>query len=400
MKRHEIRSSPALSRRDFLLQGGVFLGAAALAAQCRGVDTRRLPGAAGEDPLANARAAGLGDRPILMALNAGITAPNPHNTQAWKFQILSPTEALLYVDETRLLPATDPIARQIHLGQGCLLETTEHAASLIGYRTRIALFPEGYRPATDIGKKPVARIRLEEGAQASELAPFIHLRHTVRSSYGGPMITAAEFAELRRLTRPQTSQIRELASEAELRAHLERHMAGFELEVGLRRTAEESRQWMRIGTKEIFRLRDGISLRDNGVSGFQLWLIENFILDKDPESYYDPAGQKMFLDRYRQNLFTVRGHALFISAANDVRSWVEVGREYARYQLAATKLGLAMRPMSQLMQEFPEMQPLREEYNRFNRVASPAKIQINALLGRAESSHYSPRRPLAAMIRD
>ena len=39
------------------------------------------------------------ETPILQAIAYGIHAPNPHNTQAWKFQLTSDTQTLLYIDE-------------------------------------------------------------------------------------------------------------------------------------------------------------------------------------------------------------------------------------------------------------------------------------------------------------
>ncbi len=71
----------------------------------------------GQDPIVSARAAGI-DQPILLAIVAGTSAPNPHNTQAWRFRIHGDLEMSLYVDPERLLPATDPSSRQIHIGQG------------------------------------------------------------------------------------------------------------------------------------------------------------------------------------------------------------------------------------------------------------------------------------------
>lgn len=387
-----------LSRRAFLSRSGALLSAAALAQYC--ASAARQAGARGDDPLENARAAGLGDRPILVALNAGVTAPNPHNTQAWKFRILSSEEALLYVDETRLLPVTDPPARQIHMGQGCLLELTAVAASALERTAEIELFPEGYAPERDIGKKPVARIRLRPGGALDPLAAAIGRRHTVRSAYTGPALTPAEFQSLARATAPRAAQLAFTAAGAELDAHLDRHFAGFTLETMTRRTGEESRQWFRIGEREIFSKRDGISLRDNGVAGFQRWFIETFILSHEPESFFDPDGMAQFLETYKRNLYTARGQIQLITKGNAVRDWILSGRDYARLHLAATAAGLVMRPMSQLLQEFPEMTALREDYERFSGVRPPAKIQIVALLGRGDHDYYSPRRPLSAMVRE
>ena len=49
--------------------------------------------------------------------------PNPHNKQPWIIHLTGPASFNLYVDPDRLLPETDPIHRQIHIGQGTFLET-------------------------------------------------------------------------------------------------------------------------------------------------------------------------------------------------------------------------------------------------------------------------------------
>jgi hypothetical protein len=81
--------------------------------------------------------------PILKAISYGMNAPNPHNTQAWKFKLLNTNEALFYVDETRLLKETDPPARQIHIGCGSFLALLKIGAGNLGYSAQIDYLPEG-----------------------------------------------------------------------------------------------------------------------------------------------------------------------------------------------------------------------------------------------------------------
>ncbi len=387
------------------MRTGAVFSAAALANYCGTGVERRQPGAAGHDPLENALARGLRNRPILVALNAGITAPNPHNTQAWKFRLVGDAGdvALLYVDESRLLPVTDPTHRQIHIGQGCLLETTALAASRLGYACRIDLFPEGrYRVPQSIGRQPVARIQLirAPSLRPDPLSEAIAARHTVRAADVGPRRARDERESVITLARPAGSRVEPVLGMGALRAHLDRHFAGFEREVITQRTAEESRQWFRIGEREIFSKRDGISLRDNGIDGFERWLLESLFLSTEPEVYFDKANTSRFLARYRENLNTARAGVIVITPANRPVDWVQSGRDYVRLQLAATRMGFVSRPMSQLLQEFPEMSDLADEFSQFIGVAAPAKIQMCMFLGRGDTEYYSPRRSLDDMIAD
>ena len=81
--------------------------------------------------------------PIDKAIAFGCNAPNPHNTQAWKLRNASDLQTVLYVDEARVLPATDPLTRQIHVGCGCFIETLSVGATSMGFETTVESFPEG-----------------------------------------------------------------------------------------------------------------------------------------------------------------------------------------------------------------------------------------------------------------
>ena len=93
-----LESSMALAWRNMITRRRMIANTGALLTVPTFLDAcklhPRLSGPAGMDPEANARALGMMD-PILVAMNAGITAPTPHNTQAWKFRLLSPLSMLL-----------------------------------------------------------------------------------------------------------------------------------------------------------------------------------------------------------------------------------------------------------------------------------------------------------------
>ena len=69
--------------------------------------------------------------------------------------------------------------------------------------------------------------------------------------------------------------------------------------------------------------------------------------------------------------------AWIVTAANDRAAQLAAGAAYLRANLAATARGLAMQPLSQALQEFPEMLPVRAEHKRMlgvaeNRILGPA----------------------------
>ena len=93
-------------------------------------------------------------------LGYAIPAPHSHNMQFWLVDVRSPNELVLHCDLTRLLPETDPFARQIMMSHGTFLELLDIAARERGLRAEVSLFPEGpFGPSTR-DQRPVARIRL------------------------------------------------------------------------------------------------------------------------------------------------------------------------------------------------------------------------------------------------
>src|SRR5690606_29952211 len=159
----------------------------------------------------------------LQGIAYGIQAPNPHNTQAWKFELTSDTGALLYIDERRLLPVTDPPARQIHIGAGCCIETLAVGMSGHGYQTNVEYLPEGAHGLEAIGHKPVARITLRKVAttRRDKLADSIPRRQTNRKPYTGPFLTDHEADQLRSQAASQKVELLSLNQPVEMRQLLD-----------------------------------------------------------------------------------------------------------------------------------------------------------------------------------
>ncbi|MCE9597561.1 MAG: hypothetical protein K8S54_06295 [Spirochaetia bacterium] len=380
-------------RKNFLLKSGSLLTVPLL----KYCTDARLAGRSGNDPLQNAELAGYTE-PALKAINFGITAPNAHNTQAWKFKLLNPEEFLLYVDESRLLPVTDIPARQIHISQGTFLEVMRIGAEGIGYKSEIRLFPEGQYSSAEIGKKPVAHVKLKkQDAITGPLFQAIKSRATNRTKYHGDLITVPDTESILKLAAPAYSSIRFILAE-KMRPYFELLCDSMNLESRNFKLADESRLWFRFSDSEIQDKRDGIGLPGKGITGFTRWMAETFFVSADPKKFHDPDGTNLFLSRYKENVETSRGIVYWQTSANTMKDWVQTGFDYARFQLAITSLGYVMHPMSQLLQEYPEMNDLQKKFNQLTGVNAPAKIQMIVRLGRSDYQYLSPRRSAKSML--
>jgi hypothetical protein len=134
-----------------------------------------------------------------IVLSYAILAANPHNKQSWIVDLTGPASLDLYVDQQRLLPETDPPARQIHIGQGTFLENLELAARQHGYRANIDYFPKGEYGNAVVEGKPVASVTLNKDASNTKdpLFEMILKRQSNKRAYSETPLTADQFAGFR-----------------------------------------------------------------------------------------------------------------------------------------------------------------------------------------------------------
>jgi hypothetical protein len=360
----------------------------------------RLGGRQGDEKLTRIDAAAKGgipmktETPILQAIGYGIQAPNPHNTQAWKFELVSDSEALLYIDERRLLLVTDPPARQIHIGAGCAIETLAVGMSTLGYATDVDLLPDGPYGFPEIGQKPVARIglRRSDSLRGDDLAAFIGQRQTNRKPYTGPALSVDEAASIRAQAGSDDVEILTLDRPADMRPLLDIFYRATEIELTTPHLYEETRIWFRFNERQRRAHRDGLSVAQAGLDGLRRRFVEWSLRNGDPERWFSPKSIGPLLETYHRGLESARGLVLLKTERNDQLAWLQAGRSFARVGLTLAQLGLTSHPYSQVLQEYPEMADLQAEFNALLAVREPSKVQMAVRVGRAERAYKAQRR--------
>lgn len=381
----------AVSRRGFIrVIGGAAIGAAALGGglnSCDGMPASAV--APWRGPLATET------DPRRRALAWALLAPNPHNMQPWLVDLRREGEILLYVDATRLLPETDPFSRQIVIGHGTFLELLALAASANGYACAIDYCPDGEPAADALDHRPLARIRLSRGnAVADPLFAQIPHRRSTKEPYEAQALTSdhlrglqtAHHSAIAALT---ISTAPELA--ARLRSLTERAML---TELETPRTLRESIERTRIGADAIAAQPDGIDLH-----GPLFWWLSRLGLMTAEKAMI--PGTMAYQGGIDYALGWARATPAFgwlVTAGNDRISQIEAGRAYVRLNLKATELGVAMHPVSQLLQEYPEMAALQQDFRMAIGAASGQTVQMLFRLGYSASVSPSPRRPLDALL--
>ena len=91
------------------------------------------------------------------------------------------------------------------------------------------------------------------------------------------------------------------------------------------------------------------------------------------------------------------GHVWQITPDNTRETQIAVGADWLRVNLAATARGLGFHPLSQALQEFPEMQgPFRAVHDRL--APDGGTVQMLARIGYGPQAGQSPRWPLESRI--
>ncbi len=377
----------SLSRRKTLaiLGGGVVLAASAGAgfAVTRSPRTAHLPW----------ELAGTYDEPRRRALSWALLAPSPHNQQPWLADLSEEGVVTLHADPGRLLPHTDPFNRQITIGMGGFLEIMRMAAAEDGYRVDLALFPDGEDPLA-LDDRPIARAVFVADPEVAQDPLFAQVPH--RRSLKEPYDTArplsadalAAIGAAATMTLVDTTadptrvqEMRDLSTEA------------FVIEFGTPRTMKESVDLFRIGAREVDANPDGLDF--SGPMFETLRLAGLFTR----EGSLDPNGfsARSALDMVSRNMQTAVAHLWQVTPTNTRADQIRAGMDWVRLNLKATELGIGMQPLSQALQEFPEMAPL---YARVHEMLAPAggTVQMWARLGYGPTVGPSPRWPLDAKI--
>ncbi|MBI3395600.1 MAG: hypothetical protein HY042_07185 [Spirochaetia bacterium] len=375
-----------VSRRTFLERSGAIGAALTVPEWLTSCGTDHDAFSTGmNDPLLFARLNGI-TSPAMASVFCGITAPNPHNTQPWKIQIKSEKELLLFVDQTRLLPETDPPSRQIHIGQGTFIEHFVIGASQLGFAVDVEVLPDGEYGPRETGLKPAARLTLLPGKAKDSLYAEFGRRATNRTPYEGPALTEAEAQSvLDTIGRTHSRVDAILLSDPRSRQIRDLFIAASTVETNTLPKNDESRLWFRFNDSEIFNKRDGISLRGNGMSGLKYQLVTTFFLGRDQASWNSELARKSTIDIVSKAAESSQGFFSLKTRTNTMRDWILAGRDYARLQLALTKHNLVMQPMSQVLQEYQEMDALRTRFEELLGVRAPEKIQMFVRAGRSSA---------------
>lgn len=329
------------------------------------------------------------------ALSYAVLAPNPHNRQPWVADLSVPGEIGLHCELERRLPATDPFDRQITIGLGCFSELLVMAAATAGNRVDAQFFPDG-EPMPRLDERRIARFRFIEDPEVQPDPLFAHVleRRSNKEAYDPGRPVEQRQAETI-VSAARSTQAGFTVAEERLAALRPLSWDAMERELRTPPALQESLDLMRIGKAEINANPDGIDLPGPFFEAlYKLGLLSRSAMADTQSSQF-----RQQIEAMRPPYDTAMGYVWLVSKGNQRSHQIAAGRDYLRLNLAATAIGVDMHPLSQALQEYPEMQEYFAAIRQQLGVGEGDTLQMFSRIGHGPAQPGSPRWDYETRIR-
>ncbi|HZF77769.1 MAG TPA: hypothetical protein VE033_18275, partial [Acetobacteraceae bacterium] len=288
---------------------------------------------------------------------------------------------------------TDPFDRQITIGLGAFAELFRLAAAQEGRAATVTPFPEG-EPRPRLDGRPVALLRLgpSGGAAADPLFRHAAARRSVKRPYDMARPVPAEALEALGAATAAPVRFGGTVEAGRVAAIRDIAWRAWMTEATTEAAHMETVELMRFGRAAVAANPDGVSIYGPGleeaVAAGQL--TREAMLPGRP-------GYEVMLARYAPMLAQTPAHVWLVTAPGRAAE-LAAGRDWLRLNLAATGLGLSVQPISQALQEFPEMAAAHAEIHA---ALAPegGRVQMLGRLGYSAPVPPTPRWPVETRLR-
>lgn len=334
----------------------------------------------------------------------GLLAASNHNMQPWKIR-LDRSDAMvfyLYADSSRMTKEVDPYARQMMISQGTFLEYAVVAGAKEGWQVAVALFPDGAYDESHLAQsmdaKPVAKITLSRSQATSRaLYDAVFLPDTNREAYQPQKLSHAQISALESLA-PKTGVSLRLYQDADDLKKIGGYaLQSAAIEAGVTRVMDESNAIFRANEYQKNKYRYGYSVEGQGASGFMKNILQGLVTVV-PSLNAGKAASQNFISYTKTSVSHTPAYAMIVSNSNSRVEQVESGMLYSKLVLTGHTVGLAMQPLSQVLEEYPEMEV---PYTEFKQIYAPGggTVQMLFRVGVATKSvPLSMRREVQSLI--
>lgn len=371
-----------MTRRHFLpVAGTVLLAGAAFAAW--ELERSKPADLDAAEPASPAAVPLLPDERAILHLAS--LAPSGHNTQPWLVKRTAPFHWIIGNDHTRWLPAVDPTQRETMLSIGTFLQNLEYAAAHHGYACHWTLLAANNQ-AEDVMEVTLTKAPTAPGFDLATLTS----RRTVRSGYRAEALRPAD---VRALTANETGyhyfprdtpEGRWLDAQTLAANHQQTYRDPAEAELS---------RWVRFSAAEARLHRDGLTPASMEIGGMAGWWVRHFYT---PATVMKDSFRESGLETVARQVGQSAGWLVLTSPDRAPGTLLDTGRRVQRLWLRVRGLGIAIHPMTQILEENPFAQQANGELG----LAEPIQFLLRCGYVDAYPGPVSERRPVAWFVRN
>ncbi len=303
-------------------------------------------------------------------------AANGHNTQPWKFALADGQVSIL-PDVSRRTDVVDPDDHHLYVSLGCAAENLAIAAAAHGMAADVEI-ASGNPPRIDIALS-------DTDAAPGPLYQAIPLRQSTRSVYDGQQISPADMALLEAAARTDGVSVQFFTGSAERDAILDFVIEGNSAQMDDPAFIQELRHWLRFSPARALTTGDGLFSACSGNPVAPDWIGGQLF-----KAFFTKGAEN---DKYRTQIRSSAGIAVFVGDSADPQHWIGVGRSFQRFALQATALGIRTAHLNQPV----EVASVRPKLARW--LGAPdARPDLVIRFGRAPAMPMSLRRPVSDVL--
>jgi hypothetical protein len=302
-------------------------------------------------------------------------AANSHNSQPWIFSVAG-NEITIAPDFGRRCSVVDPDDHHLFVSLGCAAENLCLAAAALGLQATPALAGD----KIIIGFEPAPAIR-------SPLFKAITVRQCTRAQYDGRPVSTEALRLLEEAGSEPGLSLIIMTERSKISNVIDYVLQGNSAQMRDRAFMDELERWIRFNEAEAVAKMDGLFSRSSGNPSMPRWLARQLM-----RMFITEAGEN---EKYREQIESSAGVAVFVSDADDSAHRVAAGRACQRFGLQATALGLKYAFINQPV----EVTALRSQFASFLGVGT-RRPDLVLRFGAGPELPKSLRRPPERVMRE
>jgi hypothetical protein len=312
-------------------------------------------------------------------------APSGHNAQPWFINYVKPYHWIICNDSKNWLPAVDPLQRETILSIGAFIQNLEYAANSLGYAVEYSA------TALTNQEENVITIMLHKARGVPVYnTERIERRRTLRSNY---LSTPLQSDDKLFLFNREKDFFHFVPNDSIYYSYLNEQTIKANTTQAYRDEAQrELANWIRFSVNDENKYRTGLTTESMEIEGVAGWFLKHFY---GAEDVMKNSFRERTIESVRKQVRASAGWLLITSSGNSVTDLIETGKRMERLFLKVRERGIAMHPMTQILEEESIGKGVAAEL----KIDDP--IQFVIRLGYAKKYHepVSLRRPIDWFIR-